>query len=368
MPRGNRVFLLVAVVSRHVDLALTLADFTKANHAVDLRDDGRLTRLARFEQFHHARQTAGDVLGARRFLGNLRQHVARSHFVAILNHQVRAARQQVTLVRLRVFDNKRRLALFIGAIGNHPAGEAGDFIHFLVERDAFLKVLELHRAADLGEDRVRVRIPLRQQLAQLDVLAVFHLEARAVNHNVALLLAAAFVLNGERAGTVHRHQRPVLAFDRAQVDEAHEAVVLGVEARLVLHAAGRAAHVEGTHGQLRARLADGLRRNHAAGLAQLNHAAGAEVAPVAERADAAPGFAGKHGADLHPLHARTLNGRCDVFVDSLVHVDNNVAVVILDALERHAANDAVAQRLDDFAGLDDRADINSPRPYRNRTQ
>jgi len=69
-----------------------------------------------------------------------------------------------------------------------------------------------------------------------------------------------------------------------QVDEAHVAVVLGVEARLVGHAAGRTAHVEGTHGKLRARFADGLRRNDTAGFAQLDHATGAEVATVAQRA------------------------------------------------------------------------------------
>ena len=36
-----------------------------------------------------------------------------------------------------------------------------------------------------------------------------------------------------------------------------------------------------------------------------------------------------------------------------------LTIDILDALERNAANDAVAQRLDDFAGLDDRADVDT---------
>ena len=138
----HRVFLLVAVVRRHVDLALSLDHFAKADHAVDLADDGRLARLARLEEFDHARQTAGDVLGARALLGNLGQHIARTHFVAILNHQVSAARQQIALVRLGILDHEGRLALFVRRIGNHPAREAGDFIHFLVERDAFLQVLE----------------------------------------------------------------------------------------------------------------------------------------------------------------------------------------------------------------------------------
>ena len=60
-----RVFLLVAIVSRDVDLALTLGNFAEADHTIDFADDGRLARLASFEQFDNARQTAGDVLGTR---------------------------------------------------------------------------------------------------------------------------------------------------------------------------------------------------------------------------------------------------------------------------------------------------------------
>ena len=209
----HRVFLLVAVVGRDVDLALALGHFAKANHAIDLADDGRLARLARFKQFHYARQTAGDVLGARALLGNLGQHIARTHFVAVLNHEVSAARQQVTLAALGALHHEGRLPLLIGSVGNHPARKAGDFIHFLVQRDAFLQVLELHRAADFGEDRVRVRIPLGQQLAQLDLLAVLDPQTRAVDHLVALFLTAALVHDGDGTGTVHGHQRAVLALN-----------------------------------------------------------------------------------------------------------------------------------------------------------
>ena len=165
----HRVFFLVAVVGRDVDLALALRDFAEADHAVDFRDDGGFARLARLEQLDHAGQTACDVLGARRLLGNLRQHVARTHFVAVLHHQVSAARQQIALVSLGALDRDGRLPLFIGRVGNHPAREAGHFVHFLVERDAFLQVLELHRAADLREDGVGVGIPLGQHFAELDL-------------------------------------------------------------------------------------------------------------------------------------------------------------------------------------------------------
>ena len=59
--------------------------------------------------------------------------------------------------------------------------------------------------------------------------------------------------------------------------------------------------------------------------------------------------ASEHRTDLHLFDTRTLDRAGDVFVDLLVHLDYDVAVVVLDLLERHAADDAVAQGLDDLA-------------------
>ncbi len=260
---------------------------------------------------------------------------------------------------LGVLHHKGRLTLFIGRVGNHPTREAGDFIDFFIERDAFLQILELHRAADLGENGVGVRIPLGQQLAQLYVLPVLHAKARAIYHLVTLLLTTTVIQDGHRTGAVHGYQRAVLALNVVQVDKAHKAVVLRIQARLVLHAAGCAAHVEGTHGELRSRLADGLRSNYAAGFAELDHAAGTKIAPVAQRANAASRFAGQHRADLHPLDTRALNCRSNIFIDALVHIHNDVAVVVLDALQRNTADYTVAKLFDDLARLDDRSDVDA---------
>jgi len=76
----------------------------------------------------------------------------------------------------------------------------------------------------------------------------------------------------------------------------------------------------------------------------------------------------EHGADLHLLHARALNRRRNVFVDGLVDFDDHVAVVVLDALERDAADDAIAERLDDFAGFNDRSDIDAFERAGNRSR
>ena len=149
------------------------------------------------------------------------------------------------------------------------------------------------------------------------------------------------------------------ALDHLQVDELHEAVVAGFDLRLFGDASGRAADVERAHRELRARFADGLRGDDADGFAHLDEAAGGQVAAVAASANSAAGFASEHGANLHALDAGRLNRVGQLFGDFLVDLDDHVAFVVLDLLERNAADNAVAQRLDFDAGFENRLDVNS---------
>ena len=151
------------------------------------------------------------------------------------------------------------------------------------------------------------------------------------------------------------------AFDDLEVDELHEAVVAGFDLGLFGDAGGRAADVERAHGELRAGLADGLRGDDADGFAHFDEAAGGQVAAVAARANAAAGFAGEHGANLDALDARGLNRVGQLLGDFLVHVDDDVAFVVLDLFERDAADDAIAQRLDFDAGFENRLDVDAVR-------
>jgi hypothetical protein len=150
---------------------------------------------------------------------------------------------------------------------------------------------------------------------------------------VTFFLAALFVNDGDQAGAVHGNDLLAAAFDHLQVDELHEAVVARFDLRLFGDACSRAADVERAHGQLRARLADGLRRDHTDGLAHFHEASGSQVAAVATSANSAPGFAGQHGANLHALDAGCLNRVRQFFGDFLVDLDDHVAFVVLDLLE-----------------------------------
>src|SRR5271157_827481 len=353
------VFLLGTVVSHHVDLALSLGHVAELNHAVDLADNRGFTRFAGFEQFHHARQTARDVLGLGGFARDLRQHVARSDRVAVLYHQVSSRRHQVTFAGLASLDDDCRLTLFVRRIDNHVAREASHFVHLFVQRHSFLQVLELHCAANLGEDGKGVRIPLDQHISQRDLLTVFDLDLGTVDNRIAFLFTSLVVNDRDGTIAVHHHQMPFLGPDGHKVDEAHRAIVLGIQARLLADSRRRTTDMERAHGQLRSWLADGLRCDDARRLTELDQSAGSQVAAVTHHADTALRLASEHRTNLDPLDTRRLHRTCQVLGDLLVDVNDDVAFVILDLLQRDPTDNTVTQRLDDFSRLDDRGHVNA---------
>ncbi len=213
----------------------------------------------------------------------------------------------------------------------------------------------MHRTADFGEDRERIRIPFEQDLVGSDGGALFHQNLGAVNHVVAFLLTALLVHHDDLAVTVHGDQFAGLVADGgdAIIQEARKAVRLGVLRRLFGNTCRRSTNVECAHRQLCSRLADRLRCDYADSLAAFDQAARREVAPVTGHADASFGFAGQHRTDLDSLDARRLNQPGEFLGDFLVHADNEVAFEIFLIFKHHAAHNAVAQGLDDLAGFDD---------------
>ena len=138
-----------------------------------------------------------------------------------------------------------------------------------------------------------------------------------------------------------------------------DAVVLGVETRLLGNSRCRTTDVEGTHGELRSGLADRLRGDDASSFAEFDQASRGQVTAVAHHADSALRFASEHRTNLHPLDSGSLNRSGKFFGDLVVDVDDYVAVVVFDLLERYAAHNAVTQRLDNFAGFDDTLNVDA---------
>src|SRR5437870_7965194 len=153
--------------------------------------------------------------------------------------------------------------------------------------------------------------------------------------------------------------RAVLAHARLQLVEVHHACVPVLDGGRFRAPGGGAADVEGAHGELRTRLADRLRGDHAHRLSDVHLPAARQVAAVALDADAAPGLAGEHRADLHLLQAGFLDLTDLVLVDLLVGLEDDlVGEGVFDVVQGHAAEDALAHRLDDLAALHQGAERN----------
>src|SRR3989449_715618 len=359
---GDQVLLGLAVVGANDDLPHALDEPTHFNPAIDLGDDRLLLRLARLEQLGHPRQTAGDVLGLGGLARDLRDDVGREDVGAVGDVEVGAHRERIAVPlgarRLRRVDDDAGLQAAIGVLDDDLAREARDLVELLAHGHAFHDVLVLHLARELGQDRVGERIPLDEDRPRLDPLLRLDLQLGAVHDRVALALPPALVGHADLAVTVGGHEVAVAVHDGAEVVELHHARALRLVLGRLDDAAGRAADVERPPRKLGAGLADGLRRDDADGLAQLGQAAGAEVTPVAEHADAALGVAGEPGADAHALEARVLDLLRRLLDDFVVGLDDDLLRQgVADVFRGHPAQDAVPERLDDIAALDQRCRV-----------
>src|SRR5690606_3744007 len=101
----------------------------------------------------------------------------------------------------------------------------------------------------------------------------------------------------------HRNQRAVGMLDRLEVVELHRTGGLHGDVVHRCRTRSRTTDVEGTHGQLGTRLADGLRGDDADRLADVDQVATGQVAAVAVRAHAERRFAADGGAHLDRLYA-----------------------------------------------------------------
>src|SRR5690606_36385600 len=136
---------------------------------------------------------------------------------------------------------------------------------------------------------------------------------------------------------------------------ADRAVVASLERGLLRADLTDATDVERTHRQLRARLTDRLRGDHADSLTDVDHDAASEITAVAQRADAAAGLAREHAADLDAVDTGVVDDLDVVLGDLRVLRDQDLTRVRVDDIFEHdATEDAVAEALDDLATFDQR--------------
>src|SRR5439155_1740598 len=234
------------------------------------------------------------------------ERLACPHTVALVDADVLAPRDQV-LTRLAVVGADHDLALALRILDDDLAGEARDLVELLPHGHALEDLLVLDPARELGEDRIRERVPLDENRARLDPLVGLDLDLGTVDHRVALPLPAALVGHADLTVAVGRDQVAVTVHDRTQVVVLDQARALRLVLGRLDDAARRPADGEGPHRELRARFADGLGRDNTHRLAELREPPGAEVTPVAHDANPALGIARERGADAHTLKTRILD-------------------------------------------------------------
>src|SRR5205085_11761584 len=166
------------------------------------------------------------------------------------------------------------------------------------------QVPEGYGAFGFREDRTGLGIPFGDALAALDVLAILDAQPRAVLDAVDRPLGAIGIGDGNDDAATHGNPVAIRVLDDGVLALGldHD---LAVEVRLderLLGDLSRAADVERAHGELGARLADRLRRDHTDRLAHVHRRAAGEIAPVTCAANAVGQFAGQHRTDAHLLH------------------------------------------------------------------
>src|SRR5690349_5047120 len=200
-----------------------------------------------------------------------------------------------------------------------------------------------------------MRIPGGHDLAARDLVAFLRGDLRAVRQLVALLLTAELVDHAQLARARDRHQVALLVLHGLDVVEAQRALVAHFNARSGSGSRCGTTDVEGTHGQLRARLTDRLRGHDADGFADVDLAAASEVASVAGGAHAVARLAGDGRAHLHHVHTFLLDHSHHLFVDERALRQQHVFRARLqDVFDHGTTQHAFAERFHDVAAFDER--------------
>ena len=239
---------------------------------------------------------------------------------------------------------------------------AVDLLYLLDEvvAHALASELVVLDAAD-AQHVVRVERAGGELLALVHMVAVLDEDAARIRHGIHPGVALGLVRDGycedgvlarllyaDGAGNLAEHGHALRAAGLEQLLDSGQALGDVV--------AGYAAGVEGTHGELGARLADGLGGNDADGLAGVDGRADSQVDAVAAGADAAPGFAGHDAADHDAGDAVGLEHSGVGAHQHVVGIEHHLAGGrVGDGHRRITAVDADAEGLDLLALLNDRA-------------
>src|SRR3569832_2272999 len=369
-PLRNQLFVLGAVIGGDDHALLALGLLAEADGAGDLREDERVLRLTRLEQVGDARQTAGDVAGLGGLLRNTRDHVAHAHRRTVLEIDDGAGRQiihgrdlgpgDVQFLALLVHQLAHGTLILRGraamlGIGDHEARPPRPLIGGARYGDTLDEIAEAHTARHLGDERMGKRIPVGHDLTGLDAVAVVDAQHRAVRHLVTFALESRLVQHRQFTRTRLLHVVAARVLDDLHVVQADAALGLDLHG---VHRRGprrRAADVEGAHGELRAGLADRLRRDDTHGLADVDLVSAREVTTVTHGAYAVAGLAGDGRTHHHVIDAERFQLVDPILIEQRTRGYGHVAATGDNHVFGHGTSQhALSQGLDHVAAFDQR--------------
>ncbi len=146
-------------------------------------------RLAGFEDFRHPRQTTGDVLRTGHFAGRLGQQGARRDLIPFVDFDVGLFRQIIEVEDFAAGVFQHDLRVQVALVLHDHAAQVARGVFFQAHRFALDHVLVADLAADFGQNRDAMRVPLANDLARLDLLILVDRQVRAGGNFVFLDLA-----------------------------------------------------------------------------------------------------------------------------------------------------------------------------------
>ena len=181
-------------------------------------------------------------------------------------------------------------------------------------------------------------------------------QPRAIRHAVPRLLAAGLIEQHELAIAAHHHRHAGRVDDDVAVLDLHRGVERRLDRGLLGAALRRAADVEGAHRQLGAGLADRLGGDDADRLADIDDRAAREVAPIALAADADRASQVRtERIDTASMPALSIASTASSSIRAPAGSTTSPAERVEDIDRGAAAEDAVGERRNDLAAVDDGA-------------
>ena len=202
---------------------------------------------------------------------------------------------------------------------------------------------------------MRVWIPGGNNRARFHGRVVFHLDSRAVRQLVTLALAAILVGQSQLTGTGYRYQFAVLTLYYFHVEQANGARHFHLDIINRRRPRCRTTNVEGTHGQLCARLTDGLRSNNTHSLTGVDLVSTRQVTTVTLGANAIAGLTGNRRAHNHFVNTHSFKALDPFLVDHGAGRNGNFVAARLHNINgNNTSEDTITERFDNVAAFNHR--------------